>query len=179
MKKTNKFLSLVPLLLLWAVFCALIWGFVFARLTYTDPAHKLVLYVDAPVADPTALAVALEEGKGPGIRMVQARPFTYAMLNSASLRSADLYIIPASEVDLYADWLTPLPGELAVTENALIREGAAWGIPLAGAAASHIEYDGSETYYLFFGRESLHVPGNPEAVDGEALPAACRLLALP
>ena len=61
MGKIRKFFSLVPVLVLWLMLSVLVWGFVFTRITDTDPAHKITLFVDSEVTDATGLAVKLEE----------------------------------------------------------------------------------------------------------------------
>ena len=51
MGKIRKFFSLVPVLILWLMLSVLVWGFVFTRITDTDPAHKITLFVDSEVTD--------------------------------------------------------------------------------------------------------------------------------
>lgn len=183
MKMIKKLLSLLPLMILWLMLSVILWGFVFTRLTDTDARHKIVVCVDAQVSGSTELAVELEKEKDAALRMIQVRPFSYAMLDSSVLRQADLYIIPLSDAETYADWLTPLPEEMSDQPELLLREGVAWGIKIydaalaRGSADAYIGY-GPEDYYLFFGKSSLHVPGNPDAADCLALDIARRLTEL-
>ena len=181
MKKRSKFWSLVPALLLWVIFSVLVWGSVFVRITDAPREKKITLYADAQVIDGTALSAALEEAKADGIRMVQARPFSYAMFDGGPLETADLLIVPASHVETYRDWLGPLPGEMAALGECLLRDGEAWGLKIfdaqshGGAAASYIAYEAVETpedYYLFFGVNSVHIE------DGKAVLYAKKLLDL-
>lgn len=181
MKKRSKFWSLVPALLLWAVFSVLVWGSVFVRITDAPRENKITLYADAQMPGDTALSVALEEEKADGIRLVQARPFSYAMFDGGPLETADLLIVPASHVDTYRDWLGPLPEEMAALGECLLRDGEAWGLKIygvnahAGAASAYIDYEAVETpedYYLFFGVNSVHLE------DGRAVQYAKRLLEL-
>ncbi len=186
MNKFKKLLSLVPALVLWLMLSVLVWGFVFTRIMDTDAAHKLTLFVDAEVTDGTALAVRLEEELGGNIRMVKARPFSYAMLDGAQLQAADLFIIRADHMETYGGWLAPLPEEARGIGREYIRDGAAWGIlaydaeTRSGIASGSINYqppgEPESDYYLCFGRQSLHVPGNPDAVDNAALDAVGLLL---
>ena len=59
MSKVRKTLSLLPFLFLWALMSVLLWSFVFVRLTDTDPAHKVTLFINARVPDPTELSARL------------------------------------------------------------------------------------------------------------------------
>ncbi|MBR6185144.1 MAG: hypothetical protein IKQ41_02680 [Clostridia bacterium] len=181
MKKRCKFLSLIPALLLWAMFSVLLWGSVFVRITDAPRENKITLYADAQVQDGTALSVALEDVKADGIRMVQARPFSFAMFDGGPLEQADLLIVPASHADTYREWLGPLPEEIAALGDCLTRDGAPWGLKIydasthAGAAAGFIAYEETETpedYYLFFGVHSVHIE------DGKAVLYAKKLLEL-
>ena len=181
MKKRSKIWSLLPALLLWVIFSVLVWGSVFVRITDAPRENKITLYADAKMPLDTALSVALEEVRAAGIRMVQARPFSYAMFDGGPLETADLLILPASHADTYRDWLGPLPEEMAALGECLLRDGAPWGLKVydvqthAGAAAAYIEYEAVETpedYYLFFGVNSLHIE------DGKAVLYAKKLLAL-
>lgn len=181
MKKRNRFWSILPALLLWAIFSVLLWGSVFVRITDAPRENKITLYADAPMPDGTALSVALEGVRAEGIRMVQARPFSYAMFDGAPLETADLLIVPASHVDTYRDWLGPLPADMAALGECLMRDGAPWGLKVydagtrTGAALQYIDYEAVETledYYLFFGVHSVHIE------DGKAVLYAKKLLEL-
>ena len=69
-------------------------------------------------------------------------------------------------------------------EERLMLDGAAYGIPFwepeggSRSAAVYFAYDPEETYYLFFGRQSLHLVGNDGAVDNQAADAAMFLMEL-
>ena len=114
--------------------------------------------------------------------MVKARAFTYAMFDESELAGADLFIVPLSHVETYQDWFMPLPAEMRGYADCLHIAGEPCGIPLNGAAGAYFRYDvpggEEEPYYLFFGKASLHVAGQENAVDNEAAAAAQRLLAL-
>ena len=186
-------LALLPLMAMWLICCAVFWTFVFSRVTDTSADGKIVLYVDAPVPGSTDLAVALEEERAEGIRMVHARPFSYAMFSGQELQTADLYILPRSHVEKYQAWLCPLPEndwrEAAGAEETdfLLLDGAAYGIrvyraedgwAVAGRYIAYEEEDTREDYYLFFGAASLHVKDHEGAVDHAAVLYAERLLSL-
>ena len=189
MKKVKKFFSLLPMLIIWLMISVFLWGFVFTRITDTDPKHKVTLFIDCQVPGSVQLTVELEKNKKElGIRMVKVHPFTYAMLDSSVLRQADLYIVKSSDIDEYADWFAQLPEEMLVYSDLLSWDNIAWGIRIynaetgEGAAVQYIDYtaDGTvtEDYYLLFGKESVHVPGNTGAVDDASLDIARSLLSM-
>lgn len=188
MSKIRRFFSLLPALVIWLMLSVLVWGFVFTRITDTDPAHKLTLFIDTQVTDATTLAVQLEEHLGGNIKMAKVRPFTYAMLDGEQLKAADLFIIRADHMETYADWLTPLPEAMRESGQEYTREGEAWGILMydaeahSGTASGFIDYqppgEPEESYYLCFGNRSLHNPARTDAVDSAAVDAAKLLLSM-
>ena len=188
MRSVRKFFSLVPALILWLMLSVLVWGFVFTRITDTDPAHKLTLFIDCQVPGDVALAVQLEEGLGGNIRMVKVHPFSYAMLDGEQLKNADLYIIREDDLDTYREWLTPLPDDIQDKEKVYRAEGQAWGVLIydaetkTGTAQDDIQYEtpgmDSVNYYLCFGSASRHLAANENAADNAAVDAARLLLSL-
>lgn len=163
MKKIRRVTDLVPLMLLWLVLCAFFWGKVFMGLTDTAPENKIVLFVDARVPDATGLAVELEKEKSAPIEMVKVHPFTYAMMGSEALSTADLYIVPEAHAAEYAEWFSQ------EKERVLVYDGT------QGAADRYISYEDlpGETYYLYYGKNSVHL------ADGEAEKYAGILTELP
>ncbi len=188
MKTIRKLLSLATLMVLWLMFSIFLWGFVFNLITDTSPAQKITLCVDAETPGSTPLAVALEEKLAGKVRMVKVRPFEYAMFDSGTLTGADLYIVPASHAETYLEWFAPVPEELRGANGILAMDGVPYGVPAynagekAGAAAAFIQYESpdreAEDFYLFFGKASLHLAENENAVDNAALDAALYLLDL-
>ena len=183
MKRIKSALSLAAPLTLWLLVSVFVWGFVFLQITDAPREEKLVLSVDAPLRDETALAARLEEKMGGRVRMVKARAFTFAMFDARELTSSDLFVVPASHAEEYRDWFMPLPEEFRAGDGLLCWDGEPWGVPVRGAAGEYILYAApgaeEEAYYLFFGKASLHVSGLENAVDDEAVSAARRFLALP
>lgn len=163
MKKVKRLMDILPLMLLWAVLCAFFWGKVFMGLTDAAPENKLVVFIDARVPEATALAVELEKDISAPIEMVKVHPFTYAMMDGETLSTADLYIVPESHVQEYEAWFS------VDFERALVYDGA------QGAADLYISYEDmpGESYYLFYGKNSVHL------TDGEAQKLAQRLMELP
>lgn len=140
-------MDLLPLMLLWLVLCAFFWGKVFMVLTDTAPENKITVFIDARVPDETALAVEMEKEMALPIKMVKVHSFTYAMMSADALSAADLYIVPASNVQEYQEWFAQEP------EAMLIHDGK------TGAAEQYISYEDlpGEAYYLFFGKNSVHL----------------------
>lgn len=173
------FFRLFPLFVLWVILVPIFGGFVFARITDTDAAHKVTVYVDAELRDAAVLAARLEKAVSPPVRMVKVHPFTYALFGSDALKQADLYIVPASHAQEYRDWFAPLPEDLASRSSPENPNGIPVFDPSAGLniAGSHILYTSAsgnqEPFLLFFGRNSVHLN------DHAALDVAEALLALP
>ena len=174
MSKIRRILCQIPLLIIWLMASGLIWGFVFTRITDTDPAHKIAVYIDAETPGAAELATRLDDLKRGGIRMVQARPFTYAMLDGSSLASTDLFIVRASDMTAYRDWFAPCPDGFRPESVAWEDDSVRYGIPVINPLADfqplveYVSFEPSETYYLCFGKDSLHLAGNAGAVDNEA-----------
>jgi len=172
------FSRLFPLFVLCAVLIPIFTGFVFTRITDTDPAHKVTVYADTKLQNAALLASRLEEAVSAPVRMVKVHPFTYALFGSDALKQADLYIVPLSHVSEYRDWFAPLPKELASRAASENPDGIRVFDPASGtgAASSCILYTASgaqpEPYLLFFGRNSVHLE------DHAALDVAGALLSL-
>ncbi len=175
----KRLLSRLPVYALWALVSFFLWSFVFSFLTDTTPAKKLTVYISAEEVEDVELAARLEDGGLPdGIRMIKVHPFSYAMFSDSDLRSADLYVVKASEADGWRDSFRPLPDGLT---GELDLGGGVQGIRVYDAAAGAGLFDDligyaagspAEDYYLFFGAESQHT----EAGDGAALWLAERFL---
>ncbi len=143
----------------------LLTGFIFTRITDTNPENKLVIYADCEVRNTPELAEKLEKALGGAVRMVKVHPFSYAMFNSDGLRQADLFLVPDSHREEYRKWFTE-------------EEGLPAFDPASGSAAAE-EYflytpEGSvpEPYRLYTGASSVHLE------DGLARKAAELLLSL-
>ena len=166
---------LLPLFLLWGMMVPIFTGFVFTRITDTDAAHKITVYVDAELRDAAELAALLEESVSDPVRMVKVHPFTYALFGSDALKQADLYIVPASHVEEYRNWFAPLPEEMASLASDRVPDGIPVFDPAAdrSAAGSWILYNPpsgeSEPYFLFFGQNSLHLADHAAAGVARAL----------
>ena len=102
---------LFPAAVIWAMVAVMLTGFVFTRITDTDPAHKITVYVWCEVRNAPELAERLERELDGAVRMVKVHPFGYAMFGSEAIRTADLYIVPDSQKEEYRDWFAPEDGE--------------------------------------------------------------------
>lgn len=189
MRRFRQFLDLAPAMLMWLMLSIFLWGFVFGFLTDAPAEEKLVLFIDAPLTEETALAVQLEEVMAAPVRMVQVRAFSYAMMDGGEIENADLYIIGESQLAEYQHWFAPLPDELQEAGEVLLADGVPLGVKVydavsgTGAAARHIGYaapgKAHEDHYLFIGRNSLHLLTNENAADNQAVTCAAYVLTLP
>ena len=180
----RRLASLIPMLIVWALLSLLIWCWIFSLVTDASPARKVTLYVDGQVIHSTELAAVLEEALPSGIRLVQVRPFSYFMMNGDALREGDLFILPESGIPSYRDWLASLPSDFGLPEEQILYQD---GIPL-GLSADSVTLSGvrpfesdsvsPQRWFLCFGNHSLHLPGNPDAVDDAAAAVAAALLSL-
>ena len=160
----KAFCRFFPAGFLWALMALILIGFVFNRITDTDPAHKITLYADCEVLRGTELAETLENGMGGAVQMVKVHPFTYALFGTGALKGADLYIVPDSRAAEYREWFDALPGTpeegtpVYDPENGLVTAGDCFRYTAAG--------EEPEIYRLYFGAAS------PHREDGLALKAA-------
>ena len=137
----------LPLLGIWALASVFISSYVFYRITDTDPAYKITIYMDGETAGETRLAARLEKELGSLVRMVQIHPFRYFMFGSDVLKAGDLFIIPDSTRDQYEDWL-------AEGEESWILYDPESGTEIAGDI---FLYSGGGIYRLYIGAESPHL----------------------
>lgn len=160
--RIRKAAGLIPLLGIWLIAAVIFSSFVFYRITDTDAARKITLYVDGEIRDEALLAARLEKGLPDPVRMVQIHPFRYAMFGSAALKGADLFIVPDRDRDQFADWFAP-------GEEGLPVHDPETGLSVAGG---WILYAADDVYRLYIGAESPHL------ADGLARRAAELLLAM-
>ncbi len=163
----RKVLRLFHRLILCLIISALFWSWIFNFLTDTSAEQKIVIYADMKDLAWKELSVALEENAPEGIRLVQVHPFSYAMINSDSIRQADLYIMTEAQAEEYADWISP-DGEKIRLFTAKTGEGTA-------KQYLHYEEQPGEDWYLYPGKESLHAGKQDQA----ALKITDCLLAIP
>lgn len=188
MNRIRKFTYLFPFCLLWLMLCVFFWSWIFTFLTDTTPEKKITLFSECSVSDETALSLYLEKDLPENIKMVKVHPFSYAMMDSSVIENSDLYIARASFADEYRDWLRPVPADLFSSYEIYYSSDIPIGICVydgktkAGAGAEYLTYvcDGNDTenYYLFLSSSSVHISGNENAIDNEAVNTALRFLAL-
>ena len=183
MRVLRRIFSRFYLYVLWFFFAFLFCGLVFSRLGDTDASHKVTLYADVPAMRDTELAAELEENRPEGIRMVKVHPFSYAMFDTDDLLGADLYILPTSRVEEYADSLRSIEGAAFDAEGGYLRGGELWGVRVwyaaerKGIAADFIDYP-DEDCWLFFNKDSQHIRLLNGTGDDAALAVARTLLEL-
>lgn len=163
MKILKNIVSQFHTFLLWLVVSFMFWSWVFTMVTDTSPDKKVTVYCHVPVVQDTALAVALEEHMPTGLEMIKVHSFDYVMFDEESINTGDVFIIPASEIELFAGSLVP-----AGEEQGIKVYEASTG---AGIAMDYIQY-ADEDFYLFLGAGSVHLE------DGKALEVATQLLAM-
>lgn len=161
MKTLKRIFSQLHTFVLWLLISALFWGWIFTFVTDTSPERKITVYCDVRQLEDTALAVALEENMPEGLRMIQVHSFDYVMFGVDAFERGDVFILPASQIATYAEFLAPVDGIDGVKAY-----DAAAG---KGIAEAYIRY-ADEDYYLFLGSGSVHLE------DGKALGVARQLL---
>lgn len=164
MKTLKNIVSQLHTFVLWLLASAIFWGWIFTFVTDTSPDKKITVYCHVPQVQDVALAVALEKQMPEGLEMIKVHSFDYVMFNTESIELGDIFIIPASEIETYADSLI-----LAGEDQGVKVYDAITG---EGIAKNYIRY-ADEDFYLFLGAGSLHLE------DGRALDVAAELLALP
>lgn len=161
MRILKNIVSHLYIFLLWAVMSTILWSWIFTLVTDTSPDKKVTVYCHVPEVQSARLAAVLEENMPEGLKMIKVHPFSYVMFDTESIVKGDIFIIPASEVEQFAEDLAPV-GE----ENGVMVYDSERG---TGIGLEYISY-GEEDYYLFLGAGSAHLE------DGKALAVANSLL---
>ena len=183
MKTFKKVMNLVPLMLLWLMMTAFVWGWIFTFLTDAPREEKMVLFIECDVPGDTFIASKMEAHPSSVIRLAQVKPFSYSMMSSSDIRNADLYILSESGMREYFEWLTPLPKSMFSLGETYEADGAFYGIKVfdaeneAGILTDHIAYE-DQDYFIAFGKNSCHNMENENAVSNEAIAHAKMLFEL-
>lgn len=148
-----------PGAVIWTMMAILLTGFVFTRITDTDPSRKITIYADCKIRNAAELAEKLEKGMDGSVKMVKVHPFSYAMLDSEQIKTADLYIVPDSRKEEYAEWFQGEYKVVADAENAVCED---W----------FLYEEGDSVYRLYIGAASPHLE------DGLAQKAAELLISM-
>ena len=153
----KRFLATVPAMIIWLLLAIFAVGFFFNFVTDTKAEKKVSVYIDVADMKDRQLEYELSQDPLPaGIRMVKVHPFSYAMFGDEDLLHADLYIIPASKIDLYRE---SLDGEGIPVYDCVTEEGVRSDLIDYSYVDTDEEgnaYVKEEDYYLFFGTNSLH-----------------------
>lgn len=161
MRVIKNIFSQLHSFVLWFLASALFWMWIFNFVTDVSVEKKVTVYCDVPEIRDTALAVTLEEEMPQGLKMIKVHAFSYVMFNMDAIGYGDIYIVPESKIEEYADFFAP-------EDDGIIVYDASSG---TGIAQEYITY-GDEDYYLFLGAGSAHIE------DGKALEVAQHLLTL-
>lgn len=165
MKVLKNIFSQFHAFLLWLLASVMFWSWIFTLVTDVPAAEKVTVYCHVPGIQDTALAAALEEHMPEGLRMIKVHSFDYVVFDVESIGLGDVFIIPASEVESFAEDLAPVGEEPGIK----VYDAAAG----AGIAMAYIQYEAAnEDFYLFLGARSGHLE------DGKALEVAMQLLAM-
>ena len=159
MRVLKNIFSHLHVFVLWAVLSAMLWAWIFTLVTDTTADKKITVYCHVPRVESTELAVRLEENMPEGLKMIKVHSFDYVMFEIEPVNGGDIYIIPASETEEFAEDLSEDGVKVYDCETG------------TGIAAEYITY-GNEDYYLFLGANSVHLE------DGKALAVAEALLAM-
>lgn len=167
------------LYIMWGIIAGLLVSFVFDRITDTVPAKKITIFADVPEVHSAELEAELGKDLPEGIKMVKAHTFSYSMFGMVGDNQSDIFIVKKSDVEEYIENFAPLSEFLAPRDifQYYMHDGVPYGVLVKssgpGIAASYIDYEEGEEYYMFFGKLSPH-PGT----DGAAAYIAERLLLL-
>jgi hypothetical protein len=181
MRVLRQIVSKFYLYFLWLFFAFLLCGQIFVRLGDAPAARKVTLFADVPSMRDAALAAELERELPEGIRVVKVHPFSYAMMDDKELSRSDLYIVPESRAEQYADSFRPITGLPFSDEGSYFRGGELWGLKVwdaakgEGIATDYIDYP-DEDCWLFFNASSVHIRCLSGTGDDAAVEIARKLL---
>ncbi len=180
MRGIKRFFSQLPYYLLWLLASALLWSWIVGLMTDTQPAKKITFFLNVDAVEEAALSDALEAALPPGLRMVKAHAFSYALFNQDAIRRADVLVVPASQMAEFLPDLAAL--DVSPSAETWTDGGAVYGLRCydaqsgAGAAQDYVRYPAPdaapEDFYLCLTKESPHLD------DGAALRVAERYLGL-
>lgn len=131
------------LYLLCIILAAVFTTFIFNRITDTTADKKVSVFIDSSSIKSAEMENELDKDLPEGIKLVKVHSFDYDFFGFSGADEADIYIVRGSRVQELSDHL--VPGAVPVYGNG------------AEAAASYIEYDEGEEYYLFLGKKSAHL----------------------
>ncbi len=177
-RKFRRVWQLATHVLALALACALLVSWFFNQLTDTDRIHKVTLFAEVSAMAERDFAAYLEQDLPEGIRMVTAHPFHYAMLDTVSLETADLYLMTGEGAREHGTWLVPLPESMREGELLTV-DGTAVGVLIyrAGEESELEKYlpalrEEGKNLYLCFGAGGYHISTLPGARDDASLSVA-------
>ena len=85
MRVLKNIFSQLHSFVLWALFSALLWGWVFSFVTDTSIEKKVTVYCYVPEIRDTELSAKLEEDMPEGLKMIRVRSFEYVMMDMEAI----------------------------------------------------------------------------------------------
>lgn len=175
----------------WALILSLFWSWIYTMVGDTGRDQKVLFYLETPGLERRPLSIRLEDACLPmeGIRMIQARGFSYELFGSEL--NGDLYLMRESTLKAT---LEETPEKLAaITPPEGMRgyewKGGVYGLlafdpeTQKGPAMEQIRYapfdrPEPEAFWLCFDAKSQHLAAQPGALDNAAWETAMALLAM-
>lgn len=181
-RRSRKISELIPAFVIWLIVSIVFWGWIYTLITDTTAEYKICIAVDSIIADQTAFNAALEKDLRGNIRMIRAYPFTYAMMSDISLQNADILIIREENIPDYRIYIAALPEIETDLGKVVMDEEKPVGIRIdperAGLLKQFTGIENKEAFILCFGKNSIHLNGNPAAIDNESIYYAGILLGM-
>ena len=120
--------------ILWLMFSAVFWGWIFTIVTDAPAEEKVTVYCYVSEIRDKDLAVALEENRPEGIRMIKVHPFDYVMMNIERMEDGDIFILPESQIETYEELLADKDS------GGAIANGKDSGMDSSGGVAGDADY---------------------------------------
>ena len=127
---------------LWLMFSAVFWGWIFTIVTDAPAEEKVTVYCYVSEIRDKDLAVALEENRPEGIRMIKVHPFDYVMMNIERMEDGDIFILPESQIETYSELLADAAGGAAAGSD---MKGSVAGAADSGDMSSSMDGNGAES----------------------------------
>lgn len=167
MKTLKNIFSNLHRYVLWVLLSVLLWVWIFSNIDDTIPAKKVSLFIDASCSS-RSLSVELEKELPEGLKMIRARPMTYAAFGSNSMEFVDLYIFRESDLKKYQEGLMRFtPPEGVEAKTYVSEDGLIYGLRVydaatgQGIAKDFIQYvqpgQTAEDYYICIGAKTQHL----------------------
>ena len=128
--------------ILWLMFSVVFWGWIFTIVTDAPAEEKVTVYCYVSEIRDKDLAVALEENRPDGIRMIKVHPFDYVMMNIERMEDGDIFILPESQIETYAELLADADSGAAAGNDG---DGGVAGDADSGDMSSSVDGNAAES----------------------------------